>query len=245
MKTIGIIGGMSAVSTRLYHAELDRLARERFGGLHGADLIIRSLDFAPIAEMQSRDAWDELGAQLADEAQRLEAAGAEVLLLATNTMHKVADAIKTATQLPFVHIADATAARIRAAGLTRPALIGTAFTMEQAFYTDRLEAAGLRPIIPNDLDRRTIHTAIYERLCKAVITDADRTAYEAIASRLVDAGADGLILGCTEVGLLLGPSNVSVPVFDTTLIHADAAFSAAVADDGGHQDVRQGTGTHG
>lgn len=228
MKTIGILGGMSAASTQLYYAELCRLARARLGGLHSPELLIRSLDFAPIAALQAEGDWAAAGRVLNREARALEAGGAGLLVLATNTMHKLADEMMAGVGVPLIHIADATAAALTAAGHHRPALMATAFTMEQDFYTGRLRAAGLEPVLPCDADRAEIHRIIYDELCKDVVTAESRAAYEAIAGRLRDAGADSLILGCTEVGMLLSAQNAPVPVFDTTLIHCAAAFEAAL-----------------
>lgn len=229
MKTIGVLGGMSAASTALYYERLNAQARGRLGGLHSADVLVRSVDFAEVAAMQSAGDWSAAGSYLAREAQNLERGGAEMLILATNTMHKVADAITEAIEIPFLHIGDATAAAMRAAGRTRPGLMATAYTMEQTFYVDRLRAAGLDPVIPDAADRAETHRIIYEELCKSVIREESRRAYEQIAARLVTSGANALILGCTEVGMLLNADNVSVPVFDTTLIHCDQALDAALA----------------
>lgn len=229
MKTIGILGGMSCESTALYYARLNDQARAALGGLHSADCLIRSLDFADIEALQASGDWDAAGAMLAGAARGLEAGGAELLILATNTMHNVAGAIEGAVSIPFLHIADATAAALIAAGCTRPGLMATAYTMEQDFYLSRLRAAGLDPIVPGAADRAETHRIIYDELCRGEIRDASRTAYEGIAGRLADAGADGLILGCTEVGMLLSPANSPLPVFDTTLIHCDAALKAALA----------------
>ncbi len=228
MKTIGILGGMSAASTQLYYAELCALTRTRLGGLHSPQLLIRSLDFAPIAALQAEGRWDDMGAMLNAEAKALERSGADLLILATNTMHKLAQAMMTDVGIPLIHIADATAQAIQTAGLKRPGLMATAFTMEQRFYTQQLEAAGLSPLIPNPADRAETHRIIYEELCKEITTAESQEAYEAIAARLVQAGADSLILGCTEVGMLLNDTNVSVPVFDTTRIHCAAALDAAL-----------------
>jgi len=224
MKTIGILGGMSAVSTQLYYAKLCDLVRDALGGLHSPELLIRSLDFAAIEALQMSDDWAAAGRVLNANAKALERGGADLILLATNTMHKVAEEMMAGVSIPMLHIADATAEAIRVAGLERPGLMATAFTMEQAFYTDRLRAAGLTPVIPNADDRQETHRIIYDELCREVVTDESRTTYEGIARRLVDAGADCVILGCTEVGMLLSASNVSVPVFDTTLIHCEAAL---------------------
>lgn len=228
MKTIGILGGMSSHSTALYYTRLNEEAARRLGGLHSADCLIRSVDFAEIEAMQAAGDWAAAGARLAAEAVALEAGGADILILATNTMHKVAPAIEAAIAIPFLHIADATAAAICAAGLARPGLMATAYTMEQDFYLGRLRQAGLAPTIPNKADRAETHRIIYDELCHGVITPQSCTTYEDIAQRLLDAGADCLILGCTEVGMLLNAENVSAPVFDTTLIHCDAAIEAAL-----------------
>lgn len=219
---------MSASSTQLYYRELCDLMRARVGGLHSPELLIRSLDFAPIAALQAKGDWDTAGALLNREAMALERGGADVVLLATNTMHKLADQMMQGVGIPFIHIADATAEAITSAGFSRPGLMATAFTMEQDFYTSRLRAAGLAPVLPGESDRAETHRIIYEELCKDIITDQSRTTYESIASRLVESGADCLILGCTEVGMLLNDGNVAVPVFDTTLIHCAAALDAAL-----------------
>lgn len=228
MRVIGILGGMSAASTQIYYRRLCDLTRERLGGLHSPDLLIRSVDFAAIAAMQAAGDWAGAGAALNHAARGLVAGGAEVIVLATNTMHKVADQMMAGVDAPMIHIADATAQAIARAGLSRPGLMATAFTMEQRFYTDRLVAAGLAPVIPDAADRAETHRIIYDELCRDVTTDASRHSYEQIAARLVDAGADSLILGCTEVGMLLNSGNVSVPVFDTVEIHCQAALAAAL-----------------
>jgi aspartate racemase len=229
MKTIGILGGMSAASTQIYYRVLCTGTRERLGGLHSPELLIRSLDFAGIEALQARGAWDEAGRILNREARALERGGAEILVLATNTMHKLAAEMMQGVSIPLLHIADATAARIRARGLTAPGLMATAFTMEQAFYTDRLRAAGLSPILPEAADRVETHRVIYEELCRDIVTPENEATFRAIAGRLVDRGADCLILGCTEVGMLLNQGNVAVPVFDTTLVHCEAALDLALA----------------
>lgn len=228
MKTIGILGGMSAASTQIYYRKMCEIARQRLGGLHSPELLIRSLDFARIEALQAGGRWDEAGRVLNAEAKALERGGADFIVLATNTMHKVAEQMMCGVGIPLLHIADATADRIVKAGLSTPGLIATAFTMEQGFYTDRLRAAGLRPVIPGDADRAEAHRIIYEELCRDITTTASRSVYERIAQNLVDEGADCVILGCTEVGMLLDESNVPAPVFDTTLIHCESAIDWAL-----------------
>lgn len=219
---------MSAASTQLYYAELCRLTRERLGGLHSPQLLIRSLDFAEIEVLQARGDWACAGDILNNEAKALERGGAALLILATNTMHKLAEQMMSGVDIPLLHIAEATAKAIRDAGLRSPGLMATAFTMEQDFYTGRLREAGLNPVLPNESDRAATHRIIYEELCKEITTQSSEAEYALIASRLRDAGADCLILGCTEVGMLLNEKNVPVPVFDTTLIHCAAAIDQAL-----------------
>lgn len=229
MKTIGILGGMSAASTQIYYRELCDLTRKRLGGLHSPELLIRSLDFARIEELQMQGHWDAAGVILNKEAKSLEKGGADLIVLATNTMHKLASQMMDGVGIPLLHLADATAQAISLRGLRSPGLMATAFTMEQAFYTERLKAAGLTPLIPNNKDRADVHRIIYEELCKDITTTESRAIYVGIAERLVAEGADSIILGCTEVGMLLNESNVSVPVFDTTLIHCSTALDQALA----------------
>jgi aspartate racemase len=229
MKVIGLIGGMSCESTAHYYARLNERVRDALGGLHSAEILMWSVDFAPIAQMQAEGRWQEAGAALAAIARRLEGAGAQAIVLATNTMHKVADAIEAAIGIPFLHIADATAAKIREAGKHRPAIMATRFTMEQDFYTGRLrEKFGLDPIIPDETDRALVHGIIYDELCVGRVSETSRAAYVEVATRLAAKGADCLVLGCTEVGMLLNERNSPLPVFDTTLIHADAAVEFAL-----------------
>ena len=224
MRIIGILGGMSAASTQIYYRKLCELTQSRLGGLHSPELLIRSLDFADIEALQMKGDWEAAGNILNNEAKALQHGGADVIVLATNTMHKLVNQMMEGVSVPFIHIADATAQAINARRLLKPGLMATAFTMEQSFYTDKLRAAGLTPILPNDADRAETHRIIYEELCKDVTTEPSTAAYVAIAKRLVVGGADCLILGCTEVGMLLNQSNVEVPVFDTTLIHCAAAL---------------------
>ncbi len=229
MKVIGLIGGMSCESTAHYYARLNERVRAALGGLHSAEILMWSVDFAPIAAMQAEGRWQDAGRQLAGIAKRLEQAGADVLVLATNTMHKVADTIEAAVGIPFLHIADATALKIRAAGMRRPAIMATRFTMEQDFYTGRLrDKFGLETLIPDEADRALMHQIIYDELCVGRVTETSRAAFVDVAQRLAAKGADCLVLGCTEVGMLLDERNAPLPIFDTTLIHADAAVSFAL-----------------
>lgn len=229
MKTIGILGGMSAASTQIYYRTLCEITRDRLGGLHSPELLIRSLDFAKIEALQALGQWDAAASILNAEAKALEKGGADFILLATNTMHKVASAMMADVTIPLLHIADATAQRISTAGLSRPGLIATAFTMEQSFYRDRLVEASLPPIIPDENDRAEVHRIIYDELCMDIIEDESRSKFEDVAQRLVDVGADSVILGCTEVCMLLNQGNVAVPVFDTTRIHCEAAIDLALS----------------
>ena len=229
MKVIGLIGGMSCESTAHYYKHLNDRVRAHLGGLHSAEILMWSVDFAPVAQMQRENRWQEAGAHLARIARRLEQAGAEVLVLATNTMHKVAETIQASTSIPLIHIADATAERIQNAGKRKPALLATRFTMEQDFYTGRLrEKFGLDVVVPDEAERALVHQIIYDELCIGRVTEASRQAFVDVAQRLERRGADSLILGCTEVGMLLDESNASVPIFDTALIHADAAVDFAL-----------------
>jgi aspartate racemase len=228
MKTIGVLGGMSAESTAVYYRELNRLVRERLGGLHSAELLVRSVDFAPIAELQAADRWDETGAILAEAARRLEAAGADLVILATNTMHLNAEAIRAAISVPFLHIGDATAAALKGRGVARPLLLATRFTMEKDFYKARLAAAGLTPLVPDAPDRARLQSIIYDELCQGVVDPGSRDRALEMVARGRAAGADGVIFGCTEVGLLLSPQDIDVPVVDTAVVHCEAAVEAAL-----------------
>lgn len=230
MKRIGLIGGMSWESTRLYYGALNGLVRERRGGLHSADVLIHSLDFAPIAQMQADGDWAGAGDVLARSAQALERGGANVIGLATNTMHKVADAITAATSLPFIHIADATCGALIASGKSRPLLLATAFTMEQDFYVGRLKARGLDVQVPDASSRAEIHRIIYEELCCGAVNQASRAAYIELTAKGAREGCDAVILGCTEVGMLLNEANSALPTFDTMLIHARALIDFALDD---------------
>jgi aspartate racemase len=222
MKRIGLLGGMSWESTIEYYRLVNELVAERLGGLHSADCLLRSVDFAEIEVLQRESRWAEAGTRLAHEAQVLEAAGAELLVLCTNTMHKLAAEIELAITIPFVHIADTTADAVRAAGLERVGLLATGYTMEQDFYVGRLRSEhSLDVRVPNAADRKIVHDVIYEELCLGMVRDASREA-------LADEGAEGILLGCTEIDLLVGPSDSPVPVFDTTRLHAERAVTLAL-----------------
>jgi aspartate racemase len=228
MKRIGLLGGMSWESTALYYHLLNEGVAARLGGLHSADCVLVSVDFAAIAELQAAGRWDEAGRVLADEARRLEAAGAEVLLVCSNTMHKVAAQVEAAIGIPLLHIADTTAAAAEGAGLSRVALLATAYTMEQSFLRDRLTAHGLEVVVPDAAGRALVHRVIYEELCRGVVDDTSRRRVGDVIADLVADGADGVILGCTEIELLIGPDDSAVPVLPTTRIHATAALDVAL-----------------
>ncbi|PNY80392.1 aspartate/glutamate racemase family protein [Deinococcus koreensis] len=224
MKLLGLLGGMSWTSTAEYYRLLNEDVTRELGGLHSARLLLHSVDFAEVAALQKSGDWDAAAALLADAARGLERAGAQGLLLATNTMHKVADRVQDAVDIPLLHIADATGEAVRLAGVTRVGLLATAFTMEQAFYRGRLaEQYGLDVIVPEAAQRADVHRIIYDELCRGEIREDSRQTYRRIMTGLVDQGAQGIILGCTEITLLVGAGDVSVPVFDTTRIHVQAA----------------------
>lgn len=229
MKTIGIIGGMSWESSAQYYAIINRAVRDRLGPAHSAKILMHSLDFGPIAQLQASGDWDSLAEMMVESAEALEAGGADCVLIATNTMHKLADEIEDACDLPLIHIADSAADAVCEAGVTRVALLGTAFTMEQPFYKQRLEEYhGLDVIVPDADDRAEVHRIIYEELIAGEVLDTSRDAYREIIARQVEAGAQGVILGCTEIMLLISQSDSEVPIFDTTQLHAMAAVDFAL-----------------
>ncbi|MGF6887018.1 aspartate racemase [Nocardia sp. GAS34] len=228
MRIIGLIGGMSWESTAEYYRLLNELTRERLGGLHSSRCIVYSVDFAEIERMQVAGEWERAGQVLAEAAKALEAAGAELLLICTNTMHKVADQVTYAVSVPLLHLADTTAAAVRTAGRTTVGLLGTAFTMEQDFYRGRLAERGLEVLIPGPADRDMVHRVIYDELCQGIIRPESRAAYRRVIDELVSRGAEGVILGCTEIELLIRPDDSTVPVFPTTRLHAEAAVAAAL-----------------
>jgi aspartate racemase len=230
MKTMGLIGGMSWESTLLYYRLVNEGVRARLGGLHSAQTLLYSVDFEPLERMQAEGRWDQAGEVLADAAQRLERGGADFLVLCTNTMHKVASAIEARVGIPLLHIGDATGEAIAAAGLGKVGLLGTRFTMEQAFYRERLrERSGAEVLVPSEEDRTRVHTVIYDELCLGEVRPGSRAAFRSIAAALVAAGAEGIVFGCTEICMLLSQADVPVPVFDTTAIHARAAVERALA----------------
>jgi aspartate racemase len=227
---IGLIGGMSWESSAEYYRLINAAVRDRLGGLHSARSLMLTVDFAEIEAMQHEGRWDEAGAALADAARSLERAGADCLVLCTNTMHKVADAITAATAIPFIHIADATAVAIRAQSLRRVGLLGTRFTMEQDFYKGLLtDRHGIEVLVPEADERATVNRVIYEELCLGVTREDSRARYREIMAGLVARGAEGVILGCTEITLLVGQADCAAPLFDTTRIHALAAVDFALA----------------
>jgi aspartate racemase len=229
MKTIGLIGGMSWESSIEYYRIINQVTRERLGGLHSARSLMLSVDFAEIETLQHQGRWDEAGQILAGTAQQLQNGGADCIVLCTNTMHKVAGQIQAAVSIPLLHIADATAHQVRAAGLERVGLLGTRFTMEQDFYKGRLvDNFGLQVELPDAAGRELVHRVIYEELVLGQIRADSRAGYAKVIAGLVERGAQGIILGCTEIGLLVGPSESPVPLFDTTLIHARAAVDFAL-----------------
>ena len=229
MKTIGLIGGMSWESTVTYYRVINETIKKRLGGLHSAKIILYSVDFHDIERFQHGGDWQAAAAMLAEAARRLEAAGADFLALCTNTMHKVASSIEAAVEIPLLHIADPTAAEIKKAGYSTLGLLGTRFTMEQAFYRERLsEHHGLRVIVPDAGDRDVIHRIIYEELCLGLVLPESRSEYRRIMKDLASRGAEAIVLGCTEISLLVGEQGAEVPLFDTTAIHARAAAEAAL-----------------
>ncbi|UQR62163.1 aspartate/glutamate racemase family protein [Bradyrhizobium sp. C-145] len=228
MQTIGLIGGMSWESTALYYKLINERVRDRKGKLHSAPLLMYSYDFQQIKEMQYADRWSEAAASLAEVARRLESAGARAIVLCTNTMHKLAPDIMSSLTVPFIHIGDATAQRIRAKGYRRLGLLGTKFTMEQDFYTDRLRAHDLDVLVPPADARADVNRIIYDELCLGTVTAPSRRRYQEVMAALVTAGAECIILGCTEITMLVGPDDTSVETFDTTAIHAETAADFAM-----------------
>lgn len=229
MQTIGLIGGMSWESTQTYYRLINQQVRERLGGLHSARLVLYSVDFAEIEALQHRGDWEATAEILGSAARALEAAGADFLVLCTNTMHKVAPQIESTVAIPLLHIADATARVLESDGVTRVGLLGTRFTMEQAFYRERLEARGIEVLLPDEAQREVVHDVIYRELCQGVINPESKAAYLGVVDSLARRGAQGVILGCTEVGLLIQATDTEVRLYDTTAIHAEQAVRLALA----------------
>jgi amino-acid racemase len=235
MRRIGLLGGMSWESSAEYYRFVNEATRDRLGGLHSADCVMRSVDFTDIEPLQREDRWDEAAALLAAEARALVTAGAELIVLCTNTMHKVADAITDAVDVPFVHIADTTAEAVKAHGHDTVGLLATAYTMEQDFYVGRLrDRHGLTVLTPEPQDRALVHRVIYDELCVGVVSDASRDEYRRVMRALAEQGAQAILLGCTEIDLLVGQEDSPVPVFDTTRLHAQRAVELALADEPDH-----------
>jgi aspartate racemase len=230
MKRIGLLGGMSWESSLEYYRLVNEEVRDRLGGLHSADCLLRSVDFAPIEELQRTGRWEEAGALLAAEARALVDAGAELLVLCTNTMHKLAGEIAAAIDVPFVHIADTTADAVQAAGMSSVGLLATGYTMEQDFYVGRLrDVHGLTVLVPDAGDRRIVHDVIYDELCVGIVRDESRSEYRRIMRALAERGSECMFFGCTEIDLLVGVEDSPVPVFDTTRLHAQRAVELALA----------------
>lgn len=229
MRTIGLIGGLSWESTAPYYRNLNELARERLGGLHSAKVLLWSFDFAEVEALQAAGDWAGATGLMEDAARRLAAGGAELLAICSNTMHRMADEVEAATGLPLVHIADATGAAARAASVRRPALLATRYTMEQDFYKGRLAGRhGVETIVPDAAGRELVHRVIYEELCLGIVRAESKAGYLAVVEGLRRQGADGVILGCTEVGMLIGQGDVDLPVLDTTRLHVEAVMDAAL-----------------
>ncbi|MCL1038669.1 aspartate/glutamate racemase family protein [Shewanella submarina] len=229
MKTIGLLGGMSWESTASYYAMINQGVKQELGGLHSAKLVLNSVDFAEIEKLQHEGNWACTAKMLTKAAVGVQAAGADFLLICTNTMHKVAPQIESVINIPLLHIADATADKLLESGIDCVGLLGTRFTMEQDFYVSRLEARGIRVLVPDEAGRERVHQVIYQELCQGQIWDDSRNDYLAIMDKLVEQGAQGIILGCTEIGLLVKQSDTQTPLFDTTAIHAEAAVKLALS----------------
>ena len=229
MRVLGLVGGTSAESTVVYYQSLNRLVRERLGGRHSAELVMWSVDFAPYSDWMAADEWDRVGEGLCAAARKLEAAGAQAIVLCANTMHLMAPRVSEAVRVPLLHIADATAQALKARSVTRPLLLATRFTMEKAFYRQRLEAAGLPALVPEQPDRERLHAIIFDELVKGIIRPESKAEFLQAVQRGRAAGADGVILGCTEFGLLVRPDELDLPAVDTAIAHCEAAVEFALA----------------
>ena len=230
MKTIGMLGGMSWESTALYYRTANELVRERRGGLASADLLVRSLDFLEVRRLQVEDRWDDAADLLLREAKALEAAGADLVVLCTNYMHKVAPALETGLGVPFLHIADVVGTAARERGAVRVGLTGVGATMSEPFYAERLQRSGLEVLVPEAADREVLDRAVFDELCQGVLSPTTRTALRGVLARLVDAGAQAVVLGCTELELLLEADDCAVPLLPSARLHVEAAVAAALTD---------------
>ncbi len=231
-KTIGLIGGMSWESTAVYYREINELVRKRFGGLVSADILMHSVDFSEIVAWQKAGQWDRASAYLGQVGRNLQSGGADCVLICTNTMHMIANEVAAQFDIPLIHIVDVTGRALKAAGMTRPLLLATRYTMEQGFYRDRLETAhGISAMVPGEADRQAVHDIIFDELCCGIVQDASREVYCGAIETAKAAGCDSVILGCTEIGLLIGPDDTDLPVFDSTKLHAAAAVDFACADE--------------
>ncbi|MEQ9547442.1 MAG: aspartate/glutamate racemase family protein [Marinobacter sp.] len=228
MKTLGLIGGMSWESTQTYYRLVNQKVRDELGGLHSAKLVLYSVDFAEIEALQDQGDWQATAEILGSVGRSVESAGADFLVLCTNTMHKVAPQIERAVSIPLLHIADATAKVLKKDGVTCVGLLGTKFTMEQTFYLGRLQAYGIRVVVPDGPQRERIHSVIYNELCRGVVKPDSKAVYLEVVASLAERGAQGVILGCTEIGLLIQGSDTNVPLYDTTEIHAEQAVQLAL-----------------
>ncbi len=229
MKTIGVIGGMSWESTQIYYRLINQSVRDRMGGLHSARLILFSVDFAEIEQLQRENRWDQAADQLSDAARSLQRAGADFVIIATNTMHKVAPEVARAIDVPLLHIMEATSDALLADGVNCVGLLGTRFTMEESFCVEPLEARGLRVLVPGAEERNMIHRVIFEELCRGVLSAESRSAFREVIEGLSHQGCEAVILGCTEIGLLVTPSDTDIPLYDTTQVHVDRAVSMALS----------------
>ncbi len=228
MKTIGMIGGMSWESTVTYYRIINETIKRELGGFHSAKILLYSVDFDEIEKYQSSGEWDKSADLLSDAAERLEKAGADFIIICTNTMHKVAPQMSKHISIPIIHIAEATAEKLKERGITTVGLLGTKYTMTQDFYKTKLTDSGIKVVIPNDEDIETVNAVIYNELCLGNIREESKEKYLAIIKKLADSGAQGVILGCTEIGLLIRQEDLDLPVFDTTLIHAEKAALSAI-----------------
>lgn len=228
MKTIGLIGGMSWESSAEYYRIINEEIKNRLGGLHSAKCLLFSVDFEEIERFQVEGKWEEAGKLLGDVAHSLEKAGADFIVICTNTMHKVINYIEEKINIPIIHIADATAERIKKSNLKKVGLLGTKYTMEQDFYKSRIESNGIKVLVPNNTEREIVNKIIFEELCLGKIQQSSRDYYKTVIKNLIDNGAEGIILGCTEIGLLVKLEDSEVPLFDTTLIHAIESVNTAL-----------------